>query len=138
MRHHNPTSASRWQRHYGKPVYEPYNSQYVDSYENTGFKHASSKKTYVKVLQYIADHDGCKRIDIIRDVFGYKNVDAKDKWYPGHRTCRGQFSSGFAQLLFIDVIDYDEKFCYHITERGREVLKKAYINDCAKIVSKTH
>lgn len=134
MRHYNPTSVSRWSGRYLKTVTKPYNHQYVDSYKNSGFKNANSKKTYVKVLQYIADHDGCKRVDIIRDVFGYKNVNAKDKWYPGHRTCRGQFSGGFSQLLYIDVIDYDENFNYHITSRGREVLKTAYLNDCAKIV----
>ena len=136
MRHYNPTSTSHWQRHCGKIVCEPYNSQYVDAYENNGFKNANSKKRYVKILQYIADHDGCKRVDIIRDVYGYKNVDAKDKWHPGHRTCRGQGSNVFSQLLYIDVIDYDKKFCYHITDRGREVLKTAYINDCVKLVNK--
>ncbi len=112
----------------------PYCKQYIKAYKNSGFKAANSKKRYVQILQYVADHDGCKRIDIIRDVFGYKDVNAKDSWYKNMRTCRGQWSIGFSQLLYIDVIDYDKNFNYHITDRGREVLKTAYINDCAKIV----
>lgn len=134
MRHHNPTSVSHWNRCYGKILYKPYETQYIDSYKSNGFKYASLKKRYVKILRYIADHDGCKRVDIIRDVYGYKNVNAKDKWYPNSRICRGQGSTVFSQLLYIDVIDYDAKFCYHITDRGREVLKTAYLNDCAKFV----
>lgn len=134
MRHHNPTSTSRWSFHRGCNVYKPYNSQYVDSYKSTSFKNATSKKRYVQIIQYVADHDGCKRIDIIRDVYGWKNVDAKDPWYKNMRRCRGQGSTVFSQLLYIDVIDYDKNFNYHITSRGREVLKTAYINDCAKIV----
>lgn len=132
MRHANKYYSSYWRnRHY---VSKPYDRQYIDSYNSNGFANADSKRRYVKILQYIADHDGCKRVDVIRDVYGYKNVDAKDPYYKNMRSCRGQGSTVFSQLLYIDVIDYDKNFCYHITDRGREVLKTAYINDCAKIV----
>ena len=130
MRHHNPIvnyyNNLRCKR--------PYDTRYIDSYNKTEFKKtANSKRRYVQIIQYVADHDGCKRIDILRDVFGYKNVNKKDSWYKNMRACRGYGSSIFSQLLYIDVIDYDKNFNYHITDRGREVLKAAYLNDCAKI-----
>lgn len=124
MRHHNPTSVSFWS-HSGHKIYKPYDHQYIDSYKKSGFAKANSKKRYVQILQYVADHDGCKRVDILRDVFGCKNA----------RLCRGHWSLGFSQLLYIDVIDYDKNYCYHITDRGRAVLKNAYLNDCLKIVN---
>lgn len=134
MRHCNPTSTSRWQPRYSKKVYKPYDSQYVNAYKNNRFKNATSKNRYVQIIQYIADHDGCKRIDIIRDVYGWNDVNAKDPWYKNMRSCRGQGSTVFSQLLYIDVIDYDKNYCYHITPKGARVLATAYLNDCAKIV----
>ena len=122
MRHINRKIHNHWRGPHASTT--PYCICYINAYKNSGFKCANSKKRYVKILQYIADHDGCKRVDIIRDVYRYKNM----------RACRGQGSTVFSQLLYLDVIDYDKNFCYHITDRGREVLKTAYINDCAKLV----
>lgn len=140
MRHHNPTSVSYFYHSSirNSKIMEPYFSEYIRSYEKNGFKNATSKNRYIKILQYVADHDGCKRVDIIRDVYGYKNADRKDPWYKNMRMCRGQGSSLFSQLLYVDVLDYDKNFNYHITERGREVLKNAYLNDCLKYVMKKH
>lgn len=132
MRHINRTIRSHWRGPHTATI--PYCTCYIDAYHNSSFKYANSSKRYVKILQYIADHDGCKRTDIIRDVYGWKNVNAKDPWYKNMRQCRGQGSTVFSQLLYLDVIDYDENFCYHITSRGRDILKTAYINDCMKIV----
>jgi len=84
------------------------------------------------VLQYVEDHEGCKRTDIIRDVW-HKDVTKMDPNWPKRKAYRGYGSIMLAQLLYINVIDYNKDFCYYITERGREVLRKAYINDMAKI-----
>lgn len=108
---------------------KPYSTQYIDSFNRTRFSHMTSKNRCIQVLQYVARHDGCKRIDIIRDVLGYGDVEAKDPWYENMRACRGHWSSGFSQLLYLNVIDYDKKFCYHITNQGLEVLKTAFQND---------
>ena len=133
MRHINRKIHNHWRGPHAATT--PYCICYINAYKNSGFKCANSKNRYVKILQYIADHDGCKRVDVIRDVYRYKNVDAKDSCYKNMRACRGQGSTVFSQLLYLDVIDYDKSFCYHITDRGREVLKTAYINDCVKLVN---
>ena len=132
MRHVYRKHHSRWRGPHVATT--PYGKCYIDAYRKSGFKYASCKKRYVKILQYIADHDGCKRVDIIRDVYGWKNVNARDRYNKNARMCRGQGSTVFSELLYLDVIDYDENFCYHITSLGRDVLKNAYINDCVKIV----
>jgi len=134
MRHINPTSTSCVSFRCGRRVYSPYNKQYIESYRNTQFAYANPNKTYVKVLQYIADHDGCKRVDVNINVLGWKkHADI----YGVKRTAkysRGQHSSMYSQLLYLDLIDYDKDFCYHITSKGREVLKTAYLNSMEKFV----
>ena len=119
MRHHNPKSASYWSSRRGKKIYEPYRSLYT-------YTRPSSQRTYVKIIQYIADHDGCMRFDIQKALWG-----CRDKYYS-----RGQMSSVFANLLYDDMIDYDKGFCYHITKRGLELLKRAYLNDNLKLITK--
>lgn len=105
----------------GKHVVDtPYLHDYVNAYDKSGFKNASQKKVYVKFLRYIADHDGCTRKDILKGL--------------GRSTDRGQNSSLFAQLLYLDLIDYDKNFKYHITDKGEEVLNAAYMNDMEKYV----
>ncbi len=118
MRHHNPKSTSCWSFRHGQKVYEPYNSLYT-------YAKPSSKRTYVKVIQHIADHDGCKRFDIQQALWG-----CRDKHHS-----RGQMSSVFANLLYDDMIDYDKGFHYHITKRGLELLKRAYLNDNLKLIT---
>lgn len=134
MRHINPTYTSYFSPYRRTTISKPYDHQYIDAYEKSGFATANSKKRYVKILQYIADHDGCKRADILRDVFKL-NVNLKDSWYKNALRYRGHWSAGFSQLLYINVIDYDKNYCYHITERGLKVLKTAYLNDNLKIVN---
>lgn len=134
MRHVNPTSTSCVSFRRGRRVERPYNMQYVESYRNTQFAYANPNKTYVKALQYIADHDGCKRVDVNINVLGWKK---HAETYGVKRTAecsRGQHSSMYAALLYLDLIDYDSKFCYHITSKGRKVLETAYLNSMAKFV----
>ena len=119
MRHHNPKSTSYWRSYRGKKVYEPYNSLYT-------YAKPSSQRTYVKVIQYIADHDGCKRFDIQQALWR-----CRDKY-----SSRGHMSNVFANLLYDDMTDYDKSFRYHITKRGLELLKRAYLNDNLKLITK--
>lgn len=133
MRHINPISRSIFSRHHGRPVYEPYESQYIDSYNNSGFKNAKPSNRYVQILQYIADHPGCKRFDVNVHLLDIRRGHHEDiPW-----SCvRGQYCTIFAQLLYIDLIDHDEKFRYTITPAGEKVLKTAYLNSMKDIVTR--
>ena len=128
MRHRNPASSS-CHNLCSSPANAPYYMQYVDSYRKSRFKKtACSKRRYVQIIQYVANHDGCKRVDILHDVYK-QDVKAKDCFYKNKLACRGYASSILSQLLYIDVIDYDKSFRYHVTDRGLEVLKFAFQND---------
>jgi hypothetical protein len=108
---------------YGDPgdtLTEPRENDYIKSYRNNGFKNASSKNTYVKFLRYIADNPGSTRKEILDGLGRLKGAACGG---------RGQNSSLFAQLLYLDLIDYDDKFKYFITDKGEEVLEKANKND---------
>jgi len=135
MRHQNRLSVSMYSPYRGKHIYRPTQRWYINSYINAGgaFPRANSKCRYVQILQYIADHDGCTRFDVQRNVWNFHNI-------PCHglvpSDLRGYASAIFSQLLYIDVIDYDKNFRYHITPAGRKVLETAYLNDMAKFVNR--
>ena len=59
---------------------KPYFSDYVKSYNNNGFKNAKAKNTYVKVIKYVADHDGCTRSDILKSL---GNATGRGGLHPG-------------------------------------------------------
>lgn len=98
----------------------PYDHHYILQFQKDGFKHALPRKTYVKILQYVYDHDGCTRKDILRGI-GQYDGRAGDG--------RGQLSSIFSQLLYVDVLDYDKHYKYHLGKNGMKVLGHAYNNE---------
>lgn len=131
MRHYNPTFSSGYpfyaSHKLSKPITMPYSRQYINSYKKTKFRNtANSDRTYVKVLQFVADHDGCSRAEINVGLGYYKSVEAARTSGRGFNSCM------YSQLLYIDVIDYDKSYRYHITEKGKEVLEFARLNDIKK------
>jgi len=130
MRHYNPTSTSCLSHRVRRRTC-PYYHQYTDSYNRTGFANADSSKRYVQILKYIADHDGCKRNVINIAVFKMNPDYVFSKGSPA----RGYASIIFSQLLYLDLIDYDSEYRYHITDKGNEVLERSYINDLVKFVN---
>ena len=126
MRHYNPKNSSwKWNPlHYkGEKVMRPYYRPYT-------YTRPNSKRTYIKVLQYIYDHPNCTRFDIQVGIFGYKN----DITYK--KCARGNQSALFANLIYDDLIDYDKSYKYTITSKGMALLKQVYLNDIAKVVNK--
>lgn len=113
MRHHNPRSSSPWSRNYRKPVYEPYQQPY-------SWMNATPECRYIKVLKFILANPGCKRVDIIRSVWGL-NGSVND--------LRGYSSKLFANMLYSDLIDYNDRYEYCITDYGRRVLRRAGITE---------
>jgi len=123
MRHYNPKCTSYcWNpiHRKGDIVTHPYLMPY-------SFTKPSAKRTYIKVIQYIYDHPKCSRFDIQVDIFGYKRTEA------AKTLARGNQSSLFSNLLYADYIDYDRSYKYTITEKGKSLLKQAYINDLAAL-----
>ena len=121
MRHHNCT----WHKEYesfttpvGVTICRPTN------WGNRNYSKPNGKRRYVQIVQYVADHPGCKRPEIYEAVFG------------------GKFNHGsqceiFANMLYDDLIDYDPRtFRYVATEKGYEVLKRAYVADMEIFVMK--
>jgi hypothetical protein len=98
-------------------------------YTGVDFRKPASDETYIKILQYVADHPECKRAEILVGIGRYKTVEQARK--EGH----AQWSGIFSKLLYKDYLDYDEKtFKYHITEKGQEVLENSYLNDMEDMV----
>lgn len=75
------------------------------------FKNPTPNRVYVKVLRFVESHPGCKRKDIRKAIWG------KDAG-------RGQCSTTFANMLYHDILDYNERFEYKVTRKGRNILKK--------------
>ena len=127
MRHHNPSNVSRFS-HRRQPGHlnMPYQLNYVKSYQKNEFKNLTKKSSVIKILQFVADRDNCTRAEINVGVYGFKTVEDARAYG------RGFNSAMYAQLLYIDLIDYDKNFRYHITEKGRKVLEQSYINDIVK------
>lgn len=94
-------------------ISHPYQDLYTYSKPSMKFK-------YMKLIQFIADHPNCSRREASIGVWG------------GYS--HGYQSGPFSNLLYHDYIDYDTKFRYHVTPKGEELLKKAYLSDCAKLV----
>lgn len=153
MRHHNPTSHSEFSRkHLCTEPYVTYGSTHL------AYKDPSMSRRYCKILQWIADHPNRSRKEIIVGVYygketyqWYKDrLAAPDEvWSPESKAKfreylekwdRGDFSwvthnpsRYFAEMLWSDLIDYDEKtFRYFIRPKGQKILNQAYINDLAK------
>ena len=95
----------------------PYSQEYRCIYP-------SMKRKYMRVVQYVADHDGCSRKDITHAIWNRKLF------------VEGYQSNMYANIIYLGFIEYDKKFRYHITPKGLTLLKKAYINDCAKLCMK--
>ena len=75
---------------------------------------------YVKILKCILENPGLKRREIHEKVFGCR-------FEPGNRSCL------YAVMLWADLIDYDAKFRYTITQRGKKLLKKLFVNSIASM-----
>lgn len=94
------------------------------------YRKPSMSRRYAKVLQYVANHAGCKRVDIIEHVWTERSWDfTNDITY-----MRGYCSCLFGHLVADKLIAYNKKYEYHITKRGMKILKNAYLNDMAKFV----
>jgi len=116
MRHRNPLAArTSFSHRRGTRIYSPY----VQHYKYTK---PSMKFMYMKLIQYIADHPGLKRKEIVPNV-----------WKTFRTVNRGYMSGPFACLLNDDYIDYDKNYCYYVTKSGLALLASAYLNDLAKV-----
>lgn len=122
MRHFNPTHRSLWHNHNRPYVCDkPYQRCYK-------YTHPTDKCWYVKILQYVYDHPGCSRNEILCGIFPrwFKTPADAKKWG------RGYASNTFANMLFDDLIDYDKTYHYTIQKKGLEVLKRAYVDEILK------
>ena len=97
MRHVNAIS-----RAYAEPGNKPCQIEYT-------FKCPTPNRRYVQILQFVAEHPGCKRTDILKGVFHTKR-----------RTC----PTTFANMLYADILDYNERFEYKVTRKGKALLRK--------------
>ena len=80
------------------------------------FKHPKKDSKSVKVLRFIDEHPGSRRVDIVKGVWGKKLMK--------ERSIRGWYSTMFSQMLYADLIDYNEKFEYVVCRKGKSILKK--------------
>ena len=117
--------------------------------EHLEYKRPSMTRIYCKIVQWIADHPNRSRKEIIANIFVDKAWLRKhdEEVRPEHDRSKqwdaGDFSwvtynpsKYFAELLWADLIDYDEKtFKYHVTYKGQELLEEAYLNDNIKLVT---
>ena len=74
------------------------------------FKNPTPDRRYVQILKFVAEHPGCRRTDILKEVF-----------HTTRRTC----PSTFSQMLYANILDYNERFEYKVTRKGKNILKKA-------------
>lgn len=159
MRHKNIyNGAHGWRIRHNAYLPEPYTTFGSLHLE---YKRPSMTRRYCKIVQWIADHPNCSRKAAIVGVFFGKRtrkmyeerIAAPDNvWGPKakerfrellEKWDRGDFSwvtynpsRYFAELLWSDMIDYDEKtFKYHVTEKGRDLLETAYLNDNIKFTT---
>lgn len=123
MRHRNAISNSIYHGR-GRRIYVPYQRNYT-------YTRPTPNRRYVQVMKYILEHPNCKRFDILCGVFGTKNE-------PGAKySCRGYMSSLFSNMLYDDLIDYNRKFEYSVTEKGRQILRKAGITKIQTVTKVT-
>jgi predicted transcriptional regulator len=78
-------------------------------YHTYNFSSPTKDRVYVKVLKFVEKHPGCKRSDIQFGVWG------------NHKKSN---STLFAQMLYHDILDYNSKFEYKVTRKGKSLLKK--------------
>lgn len=78
-------------------------------YHTYNFSSPTKDRVYVKVLKFVEKHPGCKRSDIQFGVWG------------NHKKSN---STLFAQMLHHDILDYNSKFEYKVTRKGKGILKK--------------
>ena len=78
-------------------------------YHTYNFSSPTKDRVYVKVLKFVESHPGCKRSDIQFGVWGNHNKSN---------------STLFAQMLYHDILDYNSKFEYKVTRKGKNLLKK--------------
>ena len=160
MRHkfiYGQTGYSAHGRHRVDSPYTTFGSPHLE------YKRPTMLRRYCQILQFVADHPNVKRKEIIAGVFYGKRmrkmfeerltltstddsylakVQAKTRDYL-ERWDRGDFSwitynpsRYFAEMLWADLIDYDEKtYRYTITAEGERILKEAYLNDNVKAVT---
>lgn len=115
MRHRNAISNSYFSGR-GRRIYSPYRQNYT-------FTRPTKNSRYVQVMKYIIEHPNCKRFDILVGVFGIKNV-------PGAKySSRGHMSSLFSNMLYFDIIDYNNNFEYRVTEKGKQILRNIGITE---------
>ena len=120
MRHHNCTWHEGTFRSFttrnGVTITAPYNNG------NRTYAKPDVTRRYIQIIQYVADHPGCKRPEIYEAVFGGK-------------FSHGSQSEIFSELLYDDLIDYDTKtFKYVATPKGMKLLKVAYLRSMEKLV----
>lgn len=78
-------------------------------YHTYNFSSPTKDRVYVKVLRFVESHHKCKRSDIQFGVWG------------NHKKSN---STLFAQMLYHDILDYNSKFEYKITRKGKSLLRK--------------
>lgn len=78
-------------------------------YHTYNFSSPTKDRVYVKVLKFVEKHPGCKRSDIQFGVCG------------NHKKSN---STLFAQMLYHDILDYNSKFEYMVTRKGKGILRR--------------
>lgn len=84
----------------------PSNRPFGNGYK---FTKPTAERSYVKVLKFVESHPKCKRRDIQIGVWGKDSHSNSDL---------------FAQMLYADLIDYNDRFEYVIRRKGKAILKK--------------
>ena len=75
------------------------------------FKRPTPNRVYVKILRFVESHPRCRRRDIREAIWG-KGAE------------RGQCSTTFANMLYRDILDYNRRFEYKVTRKGKGILRK--------------
>lgn len=118
MRHRNAISNSPFHG-MGEKVYAPYSLTYGNG---RTYRFTSGRDTmYKQVLQYVAEHPKCKRVEIVTAIWPHVTSGSYKM------SIRGYQSKLFALLLFFDYIDYDKNFRYTITHKGRALLNPSIL-----------
>ena len=92
---------------YGSAYEKPYINNWNGRYYTFG--NPNPNRVYVKVLMFVESHPGCKRSDIQFGVWGKHNKSN---------------STLFSQMLYADILDYNEKYEYKVTRKGKAILRK--------------
>ena len=106
-------------RHVNRPTYSNYHGEFKGRINaptdcNYTFTWVIGTK-YFEVLKYIFKNPGCKRLDIINAVWPRRINMSKS-------ANRGFSSNLFSNMLYADLIDYNNKFEYVVGKRGLMLL----------------